>query len=84
MWNRVVDRLPWPLWCSCCGRGSWTCWIDEVCHSWFPMTFGFQHVIGDDVVWFIPLEQTREPWCCRQHRKATDAYGERWLRKHPD
>ena len=69
-----LKHAPYPFWASCCGIWAPWCWIDDICHLWFPMTFGFSYSRDDVYVDHWPRE---EPWICRKHDRASDRYGEK-------
>lgn len=68
-----LNHAPWPLWtlASCKPFSPW-CLVDDLCHAWFPMTFGNPRLgnYPDPV-----------PRICRRH----DGIAERYDRKkHPE
>lgn len=72
---RLRDRilsLPWPWWTiSACKPFSPWCFLDDLAHALFPMTYGWSS--GDLEHW-----PDHTPWICDRHERAT----EKWHRKH--
>lgn len=72
--NWWFKHAPYPFWASCAGVWSPWCWIDDICHLWFPMTYGFSRFLENGL--YIGHWPTTEPWICRKHDRAADRYGE--------
>jgi len=63
-----------PPWYACGGwRTAFWCWLDEVCHHLWPMSYGHLALFSE------PLTLTSTPWCCRIH----DHFAEKALGRMP-
>lgn len=62
---------PWWLLSSCKPFAPW-CLIDDLAHSWFPMTLGHPRLQNWPIV---------TPWCCRIHDAAVERY---WRKENPE
>lgn len=64
----LILRAPFPFWLlSACKPWSPMCFVDDILHYLFPMSFGF---------WSEHVEHwpDRKPLCCRLHDAANDRY----------
>lgn len=69
---RVIPDPPWYL---CTGWFSVWCWIDELCHYFWPLTYGQHFIWGEPLV--VPSR-----WICRRHDEAVNRYWSKRIVEH--